>query len=80
MPCTGSVVKRAVTPKAVKRARRALHPVDNAKHSVQRSVATTIRSGRKRTARVWHHGSCPVTIGALGLQPGAGIASGGRLG
>ncbi len=43
----GRAVKRAVTPKAVKKARRALHPVDNAAYSMQRSVATTIRSGRK---------------------------------
>ncbi len=57
----GRAVKRAVTPKAVKKARRALHPVDNAKYSVQRSVATTIRSGRKRKARAWHHGSCPIS-------------------
>jgi hypothetical protein len=56
----GRAVKRAVTPKAVKKARRALHPVDNAKYSVQRSVATTIRSDRKRKARVWRHGNCPV--------------------
>jgi hypothetical protein len=56
----GRAVKRAVTPKMVKKARRAMHPIDNAAYSVQRSVATTIRSGRKRKAPVFRHGSCPV--------------------
>jgi hypothetical protein len=41
--------KRSVTPKAVKKARRALHPVDNAVYSMQRSAATAIRSGRKKS-------------------------------
>jgi hypothetical protein len=56
----GRAVKRAVTPKPIKKARRAMHPVDNAMYSMQRSVATSIRSGRKGKAKVWHHGSCPV--------------------
>jgi hypothetical protein len=56
----GRAVKRAMTPKAAKRARGALHPVDNAMYSMQRSVATTIRSGRRGRARVWRHGNCPV--------------------
>ena len=56
----GRAVKRAVTPKAVKRASRALHPVDNAVYSTQRSVATAIRSGGKRKAPVFRHGNCPV--------------------
>ena len=56
----GCAVKRAVTPKVVKRASRAMHPIDNAAYSVQRSVATTIRSGGKRKAPVFRHGSCPV--------------------
>jgi hypothetical protein len=56
----GRAVKRAVTPKAVKRASRALHPIDNAVYSVQRSVATGIRSGGKRKAPVFRHGNCPV--------------------
>ena len=56
----GRAVKRAVTPKVVKKASRAMHPIDNAAYSVQRSVATTIRSDRKRKARVFRHGSCPV--------------------
>src|SRR5260370_41044505 len=56
----GRAVKRAVTPKVVKKASRAMHPIDNAAYSVQRSVATIIRSGRKRKAPVFLHGSCPV--------------------
>jgi hypothetical protein len=56
----GRAVKRAITPKAVKKARRALHPVDNAVYSVQRSAATAIRSGDKRKAPVFGHGNCPV--------------------
>lgn len=45
-------MKRAVTPKVVKRASRALHPFDNAVYSMQRSAATAIRSGGKRKASV----------------------------
>ena len=56
----GRAVKRAVTPKAVKKASRALHPLDNAVYSVQRSAATAIRSGGKRKAPVFRHGNCPV--------------------
>jgi hypothetical protein len=39
----GRAVKRAVTPKAAKRASRALPPIDNAVYSLERSAATTIR-------------------------------------
>jgi hypothetical protein len=53
-------VKRAATPKVVKQARRAMHPIDNAKYSVERSVATSIRSGSRRKAQVFRHGNCPV--------------------
>jgi hypothetical protein len=56
----GRAVKRAVTPKAVKKASRALHPIDNAMYSVQRSAATAIRSGGKGKAPVFRHGNCPV--------------------
>jgi hypothetical protein len=56
----GRAVKRAITPKPIKKARRALHPVDNAVYSMQRSVATSIRSGGKGKTRVWRHGNCPV--------------------
>jgi len=60
----GRAVKRAVTPKAVKKARRALHPIDNAVYGVERSVATSIRSGGKRRkgkAPVYRHGNCAVS-------------------
>ena len=56
----GRAVKRAVTPKSVKKARRALRPIDNAIYSMERSAATTIRSGRQATAPVFQHGRCPV--------------------
>lgn len=56
----GRAVKRAVTPKAVKRASRALHPIDNAMYSMERSAATAIRSRGKRKAPVFRHGNCPV--------------------
>jgi hypothetical protein len=42
----GRAVKRAVTPKAVKRARRAMHPVSNAIYDVERSMNTK----RRRTS------------------------------
>ena len=61
----GRAVKRAVTPKSVKRAQRAMHPVSNMKYSVERSVATSIRSGGKKKKRgraaVYRHGNCPVS-------------------
>jgi len=59
----GRAVKRAITPKAIKKARRAMHPIDNLQYSVERSIATSLRSGRKRRSRrapVYRHGSCPV--------------------
>jgi hypothetical protein len=56
----GRAVKRAVTPKVVKRATRVMHPIDNAAYSIQRSVATSVRSGRKRKAHVYRHGNCPI--------------------
>ena len=70
----GRAVGRAVTPTAVSRERRALHPAGNAVYSTQRSVATAIRSGRKGKAHVWWHENCPVNTGALRVQPGAGTA------
>lgn len=48
--------KRAVTPKSVKRARRALHPIDNAVYGFERSLNT--KHGPK--APVYRHGSCTV--------------------
>ncbi|MHB1430619.1 MAG: hypothetical protein ACYCVZ_00665 [Streptosporangiaceae bacterium] len=57
----GRAVKRAMTPRAVKKARRALHPVSNAKYAAERSTATSLRSGRKKPAgKVYRHGNCPV--------------------
>lgn len=59
-------VKRAATPKAVKKTTRTMHPLDNAIYGVERSVATSLRSGRKRKQRrkgrapVYQHGTCPV--------------------
>jgi hypothetical protein len=43
-----------------------MHPLDNAKYGVERSVATSLRSGRKSKQRrkgrapVYRHGTCPV--------------------
>jgi len=50
--------KRAVTPKAVKRAQRAMHPVDNAVYGFQRSLNTKRR--KSGSSAVYRHGSCPV--------------------
>jgi hypothetical protein len=49
----GRAGEAAVTPTAVKKARRVLHPADDAVYPVQRSAATAIRSGWKGKARVW---------------------------
>jgi hypothetical protein len=54
----GRAVKRAVTPKAVKRARRAIHPVSNAVYGVERSLNTKKRSTSR--SPVYHHGTCTV--------------------
>lgn len=59
-------VKRAATPKIVKKATRAMHPLDNVVYGAERSVATSLRSGGKRRGRrkgrasVYRHGSCTV--------------------
>jgi hypothetical protein len=50
--------KRAVTPKSVKRARRALHPVSNAIYSAERSLNTKPR--RAASGPVYRHGTCTV--------------------
>ncbi len=54
----GRAVKRAVTPRSLKRARRAMHPISNATYSLERSLNTK----RRRTASkgVYRHGSCQV--------------------
>jgi hypothetical protein len=55
----GRAVKRAITPKSVKRARRAMHPISNAAYGVTRSLNTKPRrSGSKQ--RVYRHGTCTV--------------------
>jgi hypothetical protein len=51
-------VKRAVTPKSVKRARRAMHPISNATYSLERSLTT--KRGRTSKAPVYRHGTCTV--------------------
>lgn len=51
-------VKRAVTPKVVKKATRALSPLDNATYAVTRSLNTKPR--RRTKGSVYNHGSCPV--------------------
>jgi len=55
----GRAVKRAITPKSVKQARRALSPVDNAMYGFTRSMNTKPRR-RKARGLVYRHGSCPV--------------------
>ena len=40
-------VKRAVTPKPIKKAQRALHPIDNAIYSLERSLNTKPRPSRR---------------------------------
>jgi len=50
-------VKRAVTPKVVKRARRAMSPLDNAVYGLERSLNTR---RRPRSGQVYRHGACTV--------------------
>ncbi|MDT7709957.1 MAG: hypothetical protein QOG20_5564 [Pseudonocardiales bacterium] len=50
--------KRAVTPKAVKRAQRAMHPLDNAVYGFERSLNTKRR--KSSPSSVYGHGACPV--------------------
>ena len=50
-----------------------MHPIDNATYSMQRSVATTIRSGRKRKAPFSGMEAAQSTIAAQKQQHGAGI-------
>jgi hypothetical protein len=51
-------VKRAITPKSIKRAQRAMHPIDNAVYAFERSLNTKPR--RQSTSQVYRHGTCPV--------------------
>ncbi len=52
-------VRRKVTPKVVKNARRAMSPVDNAVYGVTRSLNTKPRR-RSTPAPGYRHGACPV--------------------
>lgn len=52
-------IKRAVTPKPIKRAHRAMHPVSNAKYSFERSLNTKPRR-RASKAPTYQHGTCTV--------------------
>lgn len=49
-------LKNALTPKSIKRARRALHPIDNAAYAVTRSLNTK----RRRRKPAYRHGTCTV--------------------
>lgn len=51
-------VKRAMTPKSVKRARRAMHPIDNAVYSLERQLNTKPRP--RSTAPAYTHPGCRV--------------------
>lgn len=52
-------VKRAVTPKPIKRMQRAMHPVDNLAYGLERSLNTKPRR-RKAPGLVYRHGTCTV--------------------
>jgi hypothetical protein len=56
----GFFTRLFVPPKPVKKLQRSLHPASNLEYSVQRSIATSLRSGGKRRAKVYTHGNCPV--------------------
>jgi hypothetical protein len=56
----GRTVKRAITPKPIKKLKRAAHPIDNAVYSLERNLNTK-RRGR---AAAYRHGSCPVKHGS----------------
>ena len=43
-------VKRAAMLKVVRKARRAMHPVDNAAYGIEPTAATSLRSGGKQRA------------------------------
>jgi hypothetical protein len=51
-------VKRAVTPKPVKQIQRAMHPVSNARYSLERALTTAPRA--RSTQPSFTHASCPV--------------------
>ncbi len=49
--------KNALTPRSIKSARRALHPIDNAIYSTTRSLNT---KKRRVSTTTYHHGSCSI--------------------
>ena len=51
-------VKRAVTPAPIKKARRALNPINNAVYGLERSLTTKTRSRGKAPA--FNQGSCQI--------------------
>lgn len=57
-------VRRAVTPKPIKRARRLLHPVDNAVYGLERSLNTKQRV--RGSSTVYRHGNCSVRHRSVG--------------
>ena len=69
----GRAVMRAVTPKPIKKARRALHPIDNAVYSMQRSVPRISDQAGKAKLAFGGMETARSTTGVLRLQPGAGI-------
>jgi hypothetical protein len=54
-----SLSRFEATPKAVKQAQRAMHPVSNAIYDVERSLNTKRR--RKSRSPVYHYGTCTVS-------------------
>jgi hypothetical protein len=60
--------RRAATPKALKKAAWATHPVDSAVYSMERTAATSLRTSTKPRAstrstgraRIYRRGNCPV--------------------
>lgn len=65
-------VKRAATPKAVKRMQHAVHPVDNAVYGVQRSLNTKPR--RRAAPRFCKTCGGPLPKGSPGGQRYCGVA------
>jgi len=52
-------VKRAATPRSIKKLQHGLHPVRNAAYGVERSLNTKTPKGR-RQSQVWHHPGCNI--------------------
>lgn len=69
-------VKRKVTPRPIKRARRPMHPISNAPYSFERSLNTMPQ--RRSKASAYTHGSCPVRHRTPEPPRGAETAEAGR--